>query len=112
MASRRYPRLRLDELLTADRNFYSRDAREPAAGTGAALLWRAPAQLGLPVVTVLPDGSYLSVLVRHGIRRGRRAAVIAAARAGQDTGPGDAHLVRVVGYTVPDREGSGSPRAA
>jgi Insertion element 4 transposase N-terminal len=108
VASRLYPRLRPGELLTADRNFYSWDAWELAAGTGAALLWRAPTQLGLPVVAVLPDGSYLSVLVRPGIRRGRRAAVIEAARAGQDIDPGDAHLVRVVEYTVPDREGSGS----
>ena len=108
VASRPCPRLLPGELLTADRNFYSWDAWELAAGTGAALLWRAPTQLGLPVVAVLPDGSYLSVLVRPGIRRGRRAAVIAAARAGQHTGPGDAHLVRVVEYTVPDREGSGS----
>jgi Insertion element 4 transposase N-terminal len=108
VASRLCPRLNPGELLTADRNFCSRDAWELAAGTGAALLWRAPAQLGLPVVAVLPDGSYLSVLVRPGIRRARRAAVIAAARAGQGIDPDDAHLVRVVEYDVPDREGNGS----
>src|ERR1022692_4464632 len=60
VASRLYPRLNPGELLTADRNFYSWDAWELAAGTGAALLWRAPTQLGLPVVTVLADGRYLS----------------------------------------------------
>ena len=108
MASRLYPRLRPDELLTADRNFYSWDAWELAAGTGAALLWRAPTQLELPVVTVLPDGSYLSVLVRPALRRARRAAIIEAARAGQDIDPADAHLVRVIEYDVPDREGSGT----
>ena len=107
VASRLYPRLRPGELLTADRNFYSWDAWELAAGTGAALLWRAPTQLELPVVTVLPDGTYLSVLVNPGIRRARRAAIIKAARAGQDIDPDDAHLVRVVEYDVPDREGSG-----
>ena len=108
VASRLYPRLRPGELLTADRNFYSWDAWKLAAGTGAALLWRAPTQLELPVVTVLPDGTYLSVLVNPGIRRPRRAAIIEAARAGQDIDPDDAHLVRVVEYDVPGREGSGS----
>jgi Insertion element 4 transposase N-terminal len=108
LASRLYPRLRPDELLTADRNFYSWEAWALAAGTGAALLWRAPAQLDLPVVSVLPDGSYLSVLVNPAIRRARRAAIIEAARAGQDIDPDDAHLVRVVEYDVPDREGSGT----
>jgi hypothetical protein len=58
------------------------------------------------VVAVLPDGTYLSVLVNPGIRRARRAAIIEAARAGQDIDPDDAHLVRVVEYDVPDREGS------
>jgi hypothetical protein len=56
LANRLYPRLRRDELLTADRNFYSFDAWGLAAGTGAALLWRAPTQLRLPVVKVLSDG--------------------------------------------------------
>jgi hypothetical protein len=108
VASRLCPRLNPGELLTADRNFYSRDAWELAAGTGAAVLWRAPAQLGLPVVAVLPDGTCLSVLVSPGIRRARRAAIIEAARAGHGIDPADAHLVRVVEYEVPDREGSGS----
>jgi hypothetical protein len=37
-----YPRLRADELLTADRGFYSWQAGDAAVATGAALLWRAP----------------------------------------------------------------------
>jgi len=45
--------------LTADRNFYSFQAWELAARTGAALLWRAPTRLNCPVVKVLPDGTYL-----------------------------------------------------
>jgi hypothetical protein len=72
------------------------------------LLGRAPTQLELPVVAVLPDGTYLSVLVRPGIRRARRAAIIEAARAGHDIDPDDAHLVRVIEYDVPDRDGNGS----
>jgi len=59
LAHRLYPRLRPDELLTADRNFYSFQAWELAARTGAALLWRAPTRLNCPVVKVLPDGTYL-----------------------------------------------------
>src|SRR2546430_14664127 len=47
-ANRLYPRLNRDELLTADRNFYSFDAWGLAAGSGAALLWRGPAPPGLP----------------------------------------------------------------
>jgi hypothetical protein len=50
LAGRLYPRLQGDELLTADRNFYSFDAWSSAVATGAALLWRAPTQLRLPVV--------------------------------------------------------------
>jgi hypothetical protein len=108
VARRLYPRLRPDELLTADRNFYSWDAWDLSAGTGAALLWRAPTQLQLPVVTVLADGTYLSVLASPSIRGARRTALIAAAQAGQDIDPGDAHLVRVIEYDVPDREGGGT----
>ena len=46
LANRLYQRLRSEELLTADRNFYSYDAWGLAAGSGAALLWRAPTGLG------------------------------------------------------------------
>ena len=48
LANRLYPRLHADEMLTADRNFYSFDAWSAAVRTGAALLWRAPTQLRLP----------------------------------------------------------------
>jgi len=108
LANRLYPRLRPGELLTADRGFYSWDGWRLAAETGADLLWRAPTQLDLPVVKVLPDGTYLSVLVNPKIRGGRRAALVQGARDGQDVDPDAAHLVRVVEYTVPDRAGNGA----
>jgi hypothetical protein len=108
LANRLYPRLRRDELLTADRNFYSFDAWGLAAGTGAALLWRAPTPLRLPVVKVLSDGTFLSVLVNPKLRGARRERLLAAARAGQDLDPADAHLVRVIEYDVPDRVGNGT----
>jgi hypothetical protein len=108
LAGRLYPRLRRDELLTADRNFYSFDAWSAAVRTGAALLWRAPTQLRLPVVAVLADGTYTSVVINSAIRGARRDRIVAAARAGSDVDPDQAHLVRVVEYDVPDRAGNGT----
>jgi hypothetical protein len=121
LAQRLYPRLRNDELLTADRGFYSWTAWDAAQATGAALVWRAPTQLDLPIVTVLPDGTYLTVLIKPTIRGGRRERLLAAARAGQDLEDINAvpdafderglpvvHLARVVEYDVPDRDGNGS----
>jgi hypothetical protein len=108
MAAKLYPRLREDELLTADRNFYSYDAWSAAVDSGAALLWRAKSNLRLPVVAELPDGTFLSVLLNARLRRGRaRERLLAAARAGEDVDPSDGYLVRVVVYDVPDRVGNG-----
>jgi hypothetical protein len=118
LANRLYPRLRRDELLTADRNFYSFEAWELATRSGAALLWRAPTGLGLPMVKVLPEGTYLAVLINPAIRGARRrAAITQTARqiaeapsegAGPELDPTEAHLVRVVEYDVPDRAGNGT----
>jgi len=121
LAARLYPRLRADELLTADRGFYSWPAWDTACASGAALLWRAPTQLALPVITVLPDGTYLTVLITPTIRGARRERLLAAARAGADLSDintvADAfdqhglpviHLARVVEYEVPDRDGNGT----
>jgi Insertion element 4 transposase N-terminal len=108
LANRLYPRLNPEELLTADRNFYSFTAWGLAAGTGAELLWRAPTQLDLPVVRILADGTYLTVLVDPTIRGARRARIIEAASNGEDVETDLAHLARVVEYDVPDRIGNGS----
>jgi hypothetical protein len=109
LAHRLYPRLNADELLTADRNFYSFTAWGLATGTGAALLWRAPTGLALPVVEILPDGTYLTVLINPKIRgTGRRERLLAAARARAELHPDEAHLARVVEYDVPDRVGAGT----
>ena len=121
LAQRLLPRLRADELLTADRGFYSWQAWDTATATGAALLWRAPTQLDLPVVRVIEDGTYLTALIKPSIRGRRRERLLAAARARQDlsdinTVP-DAfderglpviHLARVIEYDVPDRVGNGT----
>ena len=58
-----YPRLEEDWLLIADRNFYNWADSCAAADTGAALLWRVKSDLRLPVIELLSDGSYRSVLV-------------------------------------------------
>jgi hypothetical protein len=109
LAQRLYPRLRPDELLTADRGFYSFDAWSLAVRSGAALLWRAPTQLALPVMEVLCDGTYTSVLINPKIRGSRRReAILAAARVGGQLDPDQAHLVRVLEYDVPDRDGNGT----
>jgi hypothetical protein len=106
VAKRLYPRLQPDELLTADRGFYSFEAWDAAAGSGAALVWRAPAGLELPLIQVLPDGTYTAVLVNPKLRGARRQRVLAAADAGDDLDPADGYLVRVIEYHVPDREGN------
>lgn len=114
LANRLYQRLRCDELLTADRNFYSFTAWDLASRSGAGLLWRAPTGLGLPIVKILADGTYLSVLINPSIRGARHRAAILATAGEIATGgiteldPTEAHLVRVVEYDVPDRVGHGT----
>jgi hypothetical protein len=108
LANRLYRRLNPAELLTADRNFYSFHAWGQAAGTGAALLWRAPTQLTLPVVGVLADGTFLTFLINPKIRGARRTRIIEAARAGEAVDPSVGHLARVIEYNVVDREGNGT----
>jgi hypothetical protein len=51
-------------LLMADRGFTSHELWQTAAATGAQLLWRATNVFSLPVLQELPDGSYLSHLIR------------------------------------------------
>jgi hypothetical protein len=107
LARRLYRRLEEDWLLIADRNFCNWADWCAASDSGAQLLWRARADLTLPVLEILPDGSYTSVLVSPKIRGRARAALVENARAGQDPGPGQARCVRVVEYEVPDRDGDG-----
>ena len=102
-----YPRLEEDWLLIADRNFCNWADWCTAADTGAALLWRVKSDLRLPVLELLPDGSYRSVLVNPKITGKARGKLIEAARAGEDLDPGKARHVRVIEYEVPDREGDG-----
>ena len=91
LARRLYPRLEEDWLLIADRGFYDWQDWCTAAGTGAALLWRFKSDIRLPVLEILPDGSYRSVLVTPRAKAAARQELVDAARAGEEldgTGPG------------------------
>jgi hypothetical protein len=95
-------------LLLADRGFYTWKDWCAAADTGAALLWRVRSYLLLPVLEVLGDGSWRSVLIDPAIKgERRRGQLIEAARRGEDLDPGQARQVRVIDYEVPDRDGGG-----
>jgi hypothetical protein len=107
LARELYRRLEDDWLLIADRNFFTWADWCTAADSGAQLLWRVKADLTLPVLGLLPDGSYSSVLVSAGIRGKARQALLQAARTGADLDKDQARYVRVVEYEVPDRDGDG-----
>ena len=108
LARKLLPQLEPDWLLLADRNFYCFKDWCTAADTGAALLWRVKSDIRLPVLELLPDGSYRSVLVNPKITWSKRAALLEAAGRGDDLEQDQARYVRVVGYEVPDREGDGN----
>src|SRR5664279_5579054 len=58
-----------DMLLTADRGFYSFALYRDLTATGCQLLWRVSSTVILPVLKVLPDGSYLSEIAAPGRAR-------------------------------------------
>jgi hypothetical protein len=107
LAVKLYRQLDEDWLLIADRGFFNWADWCAAAGSGAQLPWRVKADLRLPVLELLPDGSYTSVLVNPRVRGKARDALIGAARAGTGLDEEQARYVRVAEYEVPDREGDG-----
>jgi hypothetical protein len=62
LATRLLPRLHAGMLLMADRGFPSFDLCTAVAATGCHLLWRVSESFALPLIEVLPDGTYLSHL--------------------------------------------------
>jgi len=108
LARQLLPQLEPDWLLLADRNFYCFKDWCTAADTGAALLWRVKSDIRLPVLGLLADGSYRSVLVNPKITWSKRAALLEAAGRGEQLEQDQARYVRVVEYEVPDREGDGN----
>lgn len=107
LAGQLIPGFTSDMLVLADRNFYSYQAWQQAVATGAALLWRVSANLRLPVLAWLPDGSYRSVLINPSLRGRRREQLLAAAAAGEELDPAQAIVVRVVEYMIDNRAGGG-----
>jgi hypothetical protein len=106
--------LRAGMLLLADRGFYSFRLWTAAAGTGAALLWRVPASMHLPVVTALPDGSWLTHIndpaaarrrLHQNGRRRRRGSKL-----GPDTGPLPGITVRVIEFSLAVTTSDGAVR--
>jgi len=108
MARELYPRLEEGWLVIADRNFYGWDDWGTAAGAGADLLWRVRANALLPVLDLLPDGSYRSVLIQPRVSPARRRLLTEAAGRGEDLDPAQARYARVIEYDVPDRDGGGA----
>ena len=87
------PLLGTGMLVVADRNFLSHAALTAALATGAHVLWRAKADTDLPVLQVLPDGTYLSRIADpKASRRLRRKGTPAADIPGI--------TVRVIEYSV------------
>ena len=58
----------------------------------------------LPVLELLPDGSYRSVLIWPRATPKQRQAPTEATRRGEDLVPDRARPVRVVDYEIPDRD--------
>ncbi len=97
--------LEQDWLVIADRGFYSWRDWCTAADTGAALLWRLKANIGLPVLDLLPDGSYRSVLISPAVLGNKREILLEAAARGEDLDPAAGRYIRVIEYEVTDRPG-------
>lgn len=94
-------------LVLADAGLYSYELFTSFAATGADLAWRVGASVSIGHVRWLADGSYLALVYRPGLAADRRARLAEQARAGADVPTDLARLVRVVEYTVPDRNPDG-----
>jgi len=92
-------RLSPGDLLAADRNFLSHGLLAEMLAAGVHVLWRAKSDVDLPVLEVLPDGTWLSRIADPAAsRRMRRKGA-----AGKDI-PGI--TVRVIEYSVASDDGS------
>ncbi len=96
-------RLSHGDLLLADRNFLSHGLLKAALDAGVHVLWRAKSDVDLPVLKVLPDGTYLS----------RVSARPAASRRMRRKGAHPKDIpgipVRVIEYSVASDDGSEVP---
>lgn len=93
-------------LVIADRGFFGFEFWRDCLLTGADLLFRVASGLKLPVVTALPDGSYLSEVATHKIRSSGFKIPLAVAADPRNA----THIpVRVIEYTVTTAGGRGKP---
>ena len=101
------PSLEPDMLLLADRGYFGYDHWVKTRATGAQLLWRIVKTIDLPVLERLPDGSYLSVILPKNAKKDRKRGI----NAGRvyDTQHHKAIEVRVIEFTIPDRETEADP---
>ncbi len=107
LARQLLPALGPGMLLLADRNFPGWELWGLAAGTGADLAWRIKKNQVFTPLTVLPDGSFLSVMPTpaENLRLGQARA---AGRV--PPGPPEGHTVRIIEYTVTVRAADGTTR--
>jgi hypothetical protein len=99
LARRLLAKLSPGDLLAADRNFLSHRLLEEILDAGVHVLWRAKSDVDLPVLQVLPDGTWLSRIADPAAsRRLRRKG------AGPEDIPGIP--VRVIEYTVESQDGA------
>ncbi len=112
LAARCLGSLRAGMLLLADRGFYSWGLWHAAAATGADLLWRVTASMHLPVVTALPDGSWITRVEDPAERDNRYRKNKRRKDKGQapDLSPVPALAVRVIEFTVTVTPDDGKPR--
>ena len=90
-------------LCLADRGFNGFEYWRKARATGAQLLWRCANNRQLPVMQLLPDGSYLSQI--HPPKRGASSGAIPT----DDAPAGEPIIVRVIEYALPGLP-EGEPR--
>jgi hypothetical protein len=92
-------KLERGDLLAADRNFLSHGLLADVLAAGVHVLWRAKSDTGLPVLEVLPDGTWLSRIADPAASRRMRRQ-----RADPKAIPGI--TVRVIEYSVTSQDGS------
>jgi hypothetical protein len=99
LALKLLPRLNRGDLVLADRNFLSHGLVRAFLDAGVHVLWRAKSDTDLPVLKVLPDGTYLSRIASPEASDRMR-------RKGADPGDIPGIAVRVIEYSVTSENGS------
>ncbi len=87
------------DLLLADRNFLSHGLMQEVLAAGVHVLWRAKSDIELPVLEVLPDGTYLSRIADPAASRRMR-------RRHADPKDIPGITVRVIEYSVESEDSS------